>query len=90
MKILTHPDTFLRQVSKDIEIPVSDYDLALIESMKDIMYENRGIGLAAIQIGYQKRIAVVDTSKSQTQPIILINPYVIKRSDITIKGTEGC
>ena len=63
MKILTHPDTFLRQVSKDIEIPVSDYDLALIESMKDIMYENRGIGLAAIQIGYQKRIAVVDTSK---------------------------
>jgi|TARA_R110002049_G_scaffold176957_2_gene344077 peptide deformylase len=90
IKILTYPDTFLRQVSKDIEIPVSDYDLALIESMKDTMYESKGIGLAAIQIGYQKRIAVVDASKSQSKPITLINPYVIKRSDITITGSEGC
>ena len=90
IKILTYPDTFLRQVSKDIEIPVSDYDLALIESMKETMYENKGIGLAAIQIGYQKRIAVVDTSKSQSKPIILINPQVIKGSNITITGSEGC
>ena len=28
--------------------------------------KNKGIGLAAIQIGYQKRMAVVDASKSQT------------------------
>ena len=43
IKILTYPDTFLRQVSKDIENPVSVYDLELIESMKDTMYESKGI-----------------------------------------------
>jgi peptide deformylase len=90
MKILQHPDIFLRQKSQEIKIPLSQEDMKLIEDMKATMYGSNGVGLAAIQVGYQKRIAIVDTSKSKNNPIILINPKLIYQSDLTLTGEEGC
>ena len=88
--VLTYPDVFLREVSKEVELPLSSEDQSLINSMKDTMYKKKGIGLAAIQIGYQKRIAVMDTSASRDQPIILINPEVIDFSEESLEVEEGC
>tara|TARA_R110002020_G_scaffold204275_1_gene408267 strand:- start:314 stop:757 length:444 start_codon:yes stop_codon:yes gene_type:complete len=88
--ILTHPNILLREVSKEVELPLNTDDQSLIDTMKSTMYEKKGIGLAAIQIGYQKRIAVMDTSASRDQPIILINPEVIDFSEESLEVEEGC
>ena len=53
--ILTHPNILLREVSKEVELPLNTDDQSLIDTMKSTMYEKKGIGLAAIQIGYQNR-----------------------------------
>ena len=56
MNILEHPDTFLRLKSEAVSLPLTPEDKGLIEAMKKTMYENNGVGLAAIQVGYQKRM----------------------------------
>ena len=89
-ELLTYPDTFLRSVSQNVELPLNKDNKNLIMNMKDTMYRKKGIGLAAIQIGYQKRIAVMDTSASRDQPIILINPEVIDFSEESLEVEEGC
>jgi len=88
--ILTYPDMFLREISREVELPLTLDDELLITTMKETMYKKKGIGLAAIQIGYQKRIAVMDTSASRDQPIILINPEVIDFSEESLEVEEGC
>ena len=44
-----------------------------------------GIGLAANQVGINKRVAVLNVK----EPIVLINPVVVEQSDIT-QYYEGC
>jgi peptide deformylase len=62
MKILPlviAPDPLLKQVSK----PVEKIDDALRQFMKDMistMYAQRGVGLAAVQVGVLKRVLVID------------------------------
>ena len=56
-KILTFPDPKLREVAK--EVTNFDSNLKqLADDLLDTMYEFKGIGLAAIQIGVRKRIIV--------------------------------
>jgi len=62
MKILPlvfSPDPLLQKISK----PVEKIDDALREFMKDMvstMYSEKGIGLAAVQVGLLKRVVVID------------------------------
>jgi peptide deformylase len=59
-KILTFPDPRLREVSKPVEKFGADLK-TLSEDMLETMYEARGIGLAAPQIGELVRMIVIDT-----------------------------
>ena len=47
-----------------------------------------GIGLAANQIGINKRVCVINVTKEE--PLILINPEIIERSKETFVFPEGC
>ncbi|HKQ33493.1 MAG TPA: peptide deformylase [Thermodesulfobacteriota bacterium] len=60
-KILTYPDPFLRKKCARIE-EIGDEVLGILEDMAETMYQARGVGLAASQIGIDKRIVVVDIS----------------------------
>ncbi len=90
-RIITEPNTLLRQVSKPV-LTVGPEERKLMDDMLDTMYEANGIGLAAIQIGIPKRIIVLDISKDEKkkEPRYFVNP-VIKKKDIN-KSTyeEGC
>ena len=59
----------------------------LIEDMFDTMYEARGVGLAAPQVGILRRICVVDVMDDE--PIVLINPEVLESSGEQTDD-EGC
>ena len=59
--IVKFPDPILQQVSEPVS--VFDKELAkLVEDMFESMYDAQGIGLAAPQIGVNKRITVIDLS----------------------------
>ncbi|MGQ3673346.1 peptide deformylase [Xanthobacter sp. TB0136] len=89
--ILIIPDTKLRTISE----PVASLDSEtrkLVEDMFDTMYDAPGIGLAAIQVGVQKRVITIDLAREgeEKNPIALINPEILSTSQETSFYNEGC
>src|SRR5258708_485043 len=63
--------------------PVTHFDDALatfIQDMYETMYHERGVGLAAPQVGIAKRIATIDISDEGNKPFVIINPEIIEQS----------
>ncbi len=90
MKIVEQPDIFLREPTSEVKLPLSSDDQTIFDSMIDIMYHNKGIGLAANQVGYAKRIFVMDTSPDHNSPKFFINPVIEKRAEEKLTQEEGC
>ena len=63
----------------------------LIDDMFETMYANKGVGLAAPQIGISKRLAVVDASAGEDPDMkrVLINPVITVREGRAV-DEEGC
>ena len=59
--------------------------------MRDTMYAQNGVGLAAPQIGENLRIFVIDVSEPDEpyNPIVFINPKIIEKSG-AVNSYEGC
>ena len=55
-----YPDVDLRLISQAVDFPLDDTNKRLIKFMTKAMYNNHGIGLAAVQVGYHRRIFVMD------------------------------
>jgi peptide deformylase len=73
-------------------VAVFDEELKkLIEDMFESMYEARGVGLAAPQIGIGRRIAVVDVSfkEDPKAKLVLVNPVII-HTEGKHTQSEGC
>jgi peptide deformylase len=89
--ILILPDERLRAIAEPIE-KIDDGIKALAKDMLDTMYDAPGIGLAAPQIGELKRIVVMDLAKEgeAPDPIVMINPEILKWSDDIVTTEEGC
>ena len=88
LDILKYPDKRLRTIAK----PVVSVDETIRQQVKDMfetMYEAPGIGLAATQVNFHKRIIVIDVSEQCNEPICLINPEIIEKSG-EIQWEEGC
>ena len=64
-KILTYPDPFLRKKCAPVE-EIDGEVLELLDDMAETMYGARGVGLAASQIGVDKRVVVIDISPRNT------------------------
>jgi len=90
MKIVEQPDIFLRESTSEVKFPLSSEDQVIIDQMIDTMYRNNGIGLAANQVGYARRMFVMDTSTDRNSPKIFINPVIEKRAKEKITEEEGC
>ena len=90
-KILTEPNKILRQVSLPVD-QVSEKERKLMDDMLDTMYEAKGIGLAAIQIGVPKRIIVMDISREENkkEPMYFVNPVIKNKNVESSKYEEGC
>ena len=63
----------------------------LVEDMFESMYEARGVGLAAPQIGISKRLAVIDVTfkEDPDAKLVLVNPEII-HSEGRHRQNEGC
>lgn len=89
-KIRKYPDPILTKVAA----PVTEFDSKLaniVENMLLTMYEYRGVGLAAPQVGISKRIYVLNCEEDQPVEgeIALINPEVVS-TEGEQNSDEGC
>ncbi len=91
LKVHTMGDQVLRQPAKRVS-KVNDDIRQLIRDMLQTMYSMDGIGLAAPQVGINKRIIVVDPQpdKEFAPPMALINPEVKDVDGTEVTGQEGC
>lgn len=89
-KVRVYGDPVLREKTE----PVTVFDEKLDEftdNMIDTMFENKGVGLAAPQVGVSKKIIVIDLSFGEAvdSVMILINPEVFD-SEGEVSMEEGC
>ena len=89
--ILTEPNKILRQVSDPVE-KVGKEEQALMDDMLETMYEAKGIGLAAIQVGVPKRIIVMDIGNrdKEKEPMYFVNPIIKNKNSNHSTYEEGC
>jgi len=74
--------------------PVTEFDdelKTLVADMFESMYEAKGVGLAAPQIGISKRLAVIDVSfkENPREKLVLANPEIIHTEGKQTQS-EGC
>ena len=96
LPIVEIPDPRLRLISKPVE-SITDETRAFVQDMIDTMYAAHGIGLAAIQVGVDQRILVIDLQEEKDEddkpikaPKAYINPEILSVSDETSTYNEGC
>ncbi len=89
-KVVRYGEAVLRTPAKEVH-KVSQKIKVLVEDMLDTMYSQNGVGLAAPQIGENYRVFVIDvsTGNEPLNPIVFINPKIIKKSGACISH-EGC
>ena len=91
MKIVNYPHPSLRYPA----VPVTKIDARLKQfarEMRDLMYEHRGLGLAAPQVGIPFQLLVLNFSgdrEKKEQEGIWLNPVILDRKG-TIEDEEGC
>lgn len=104
--ILVEKDKRLRQVSKEVEFPLTQKDKDLINTMIKYLHDSQieelaekydlrpGMGMAAVQLGVLKRYFVVvnEIDEGEFETYILINPKIISNSleKIYVELGEGC
>ncbi len=91
MPIVLAPDRRLKLTCKPVE-RVDDDVRTLMENMLETMYDAPGIGLAAPQVGDDRRVIVVDVAREgeDPQPYLMVNPEVTWASDDKVMMNEGC
>ena len=85
-EIVPHTDSFIRKRSKTVK--VFDEKLwELLDDMKETMRAAEGCGLAAVQVGVLRRIAIIEVEEGTVYE--LINPKIIAFAGEQ-QETEGC
>jgi peptide deformylase len=85
-EIVKYPSAILRKGCSPVTI-VGNEEKDILENLIKTMYLNRGVGLAAPQVGINKQLAVIDVGDKKL--IKLINPAVVEREGAEMME-EGC
>ena len=89
--IVKYGDPVLEREAEDVtDFGTPELD-QFIEDMFESMYAAKGVGLAAPQIGFSRKIAVIDISNAENpaEKLVLINPKIV-RVEGKQEGEEGC
>jgi peptide deformylase len=86
LKIHTWPDPALRKLCKEVKV-VDDNIRSLLDQMHALMLVNKGVGLAANQVGLDLRLIVAGLDNEKV--FKLVNPKII-RQEGHLDFLEGC
>jgi len=97
-EIVVYPDKRLKQVSKPVEIFDEELHI-LLDDMYDTMRAKNGVGLAAIQIGIDLRVLIIniplenipegEDEQPRENTLEMVNPVIVEKDGST-KFQEGC
>lgn len=87
--VLTNPNTELRKKSEELSVDKinTEETNTLIQDMIETMILEKGVGIAAPQMGIHKRIIIVDIGNG---PQAIINPKIVSKSFSKVDSEEGC
>lgn len=88
LTVLHFPDPRLRNKALPVDA-VGENIGQLSRDMLETMYAEKGIGLAATQVGVPKRVVVMDLSEGKDSPMVLVNPEIKEKSG-SEEMEEGC
>ena len=86
LKIVKFGDPLLRKVSRPVE-EITPRILTLLDDMKETMRAAEGCGLAAVQVGVLRRIAIIEVEEGTVYE--LINPKIVAFAGEQ-QESEGC
>lgn len=93
LEVLHYPNPRLKEKAQKVSTITSEIR-ALAQNMLDTMYHNRGIGLAATQVGSPWRVIVMDLDVTEAMepvtPKVYINPEILSFSEEKSIMEEGC
>ena len=90
MKLIKVPNPILTTPTSEVEFPLSEENKIIIKNMINLMYQENGIGLAANQVGYDKKIFVMDISNERNDPQVFVYPIIVARNNIKMGENERC
>lgn len=82
-------DPILREKSTEVEV-IDEKIQEILNNMVETMYETKGVGLAAPQVGFNKRMFVADWSGEGEALRKVINPVITPLTEELIDWEEGC
>ena len=91
LEILTYPNKILNQTTSPLE-NIDGRVQEMIDGMANTMYNAPGIGLAAIQVGWDKSVLIYDISpRDESRELhVLVNPKIINQEGQILSENEGC
>lgn len=89
LQIVHYPDPRLREDCTPVDDPAAPEVRALVEKMFSLMFESRGVGLAAPQVGVTVRLFLASPTFEDSDRRVYINPRIVA-ADGKQMGEEGC
>lgn len=89
MRIVLYPDPVLLKLATPIEELPSNLD-EIRDGMRHVMKLERGIGLAAPQVGLSSRLILVNPTGEPEDEMFLLNPEITRFFGEEEWGEEGC
>jgi len=87
-QVRQYPDPVLRMKANEVE-ELDDSVTGLVERMRGLMSEARGVGLAAPQLGILRRVLVYQTGEDEPF-VALVNPRLVETGEEQLADDEGC
>ena len=85
--ILLKDNPRLRKISRPVT-KINKHITELLDDMAQTMYEARGVGLAAPQVGVLRRVVVIDVGDGLIEPVSYTHLDVYKRQGYQYPRTE--
>ena len=89
MELKIYPDPILAEKCVDVEMGDTSV-LPILEEMGRRLYEFKGVGLAAPQVGILKKLVVIDVRSEPAKLYKMINPKIVWKSEEMVDSEEGC
>lgn len=88
-QLVYYGNSTLNQIAREI-MHIDQDIIDLIESMFNVMYREKGVGLAAPQVDVPHRLFVIDIESRNGPSLALINPEIVSASEEKVPYEEGC
>ena len=89
LDIIRFPDPILKRQAQPIE-EIDERVRERVKQMFALMYRDKGVGLAAPQVGWSRRLFIMNPTGKPEDERVWVNPVITAKSKETARSQEGC